>query len=59
MRQDLRERLDEILDEEAPNKWVWKTYFSMDEWLTKSILPLLREIRIEDDNLIGTKLTED
>jgi hypothetical protein len=59
MRQDLRERLDEILDEEAPNKWVWKTYSSMDEWLTKSILPLLREIRIEDDNLIGTKLRED
>ena len=58
MRQDLRERLDEILDEEAPNKWVWKTYSSMDEWLTKSILPLLREIRIEDDNLIGTKLRE-
>lgn len=59
MKQDLRERLDEILDEDAPNKWVWKTYSSMDEWLTKSILPLLREIRIENNKLIGTIIRED
>jgi chromosome segregation ATPase len=41
----LVERLAEILDEDAPNKWVWKTHQSQDEWLRGKILPLLREIR--------------
>ena len=39
------ERLADILDEDAPNKWVWKNHASEDEWLTEKILPLLRELR--------------
>lgn len=39
------ERLAEILDEDAPNKWVWKTHASQDEWLREKILPLLRDVR--------------
>jgi hypothetical protein len=37
--------LEEILNEDAPNKHVWKTHESMDEWLKGKILPLLRTIR--------------
>lgn len=42
---EMRMTLDEILDEDAPNKWVWKTHESQDEWLREKILPLLRQLR--------------
>lgn len=42
---EFRAELDDILDEDAPNKWVWKSPSSMHEWLTIKILPLLRRIR--------------
>ena len=42
---ELNERLSEILDEDAPNKSVWKTFETQDEWLRDKILPLLRDIR--------------
>lgn len=39
----LAERIRVVLEEDAPNKWVWKTHMSQDEWIRGALLPIIRE----------------
>lgn len=42
---DLAELIDEILTEDAPNKYVWKTFFTQEEWIRDKLLPAIRSAK--------------